>query len=148
MPENPTSKAAIPLRIFVAEDDREMRRLIAESLRRDGEFVIEACDGVALADDLRHAFYGDEPDGAGSLIIADVRMPGAGGLEVLRSMRGLPWCPPFILITAFGDPSLHEEARELGAYAVLDKPFDVAELRAAVRRFGRPEASTPDPPLV
>jgi two-component system, response regulator, stage 0 sporulation protein F len=137
MTDQPSSKPAVPLRIFVADDDREMRRMIAESLRRDGHFVLEASDGAVLLDELAHAFYGDQPEGSGSLIISDVSMPGRDGLEVLRRMRTHSWCPPFILITAFGDPSLHAEARQLGAQAVLDKPFDMATLRAAVIAYAR-----------
>ncbi|HEY0709294.1 MAG TPA: response regulator [Polyangia bacterium] len=128
---------AIPFRVFVADDDREMRRMIAESLRRDGHFVLEASDGGALWLDLGHAFYGVQPDGSGSVIISDVRMPGRDGLEILRRMRANPWCPPFILITAFGDPELHKEALSLGAHVVLDKPFDLATLGAAVRQLSQ-----------
>lgn len=131
MPPN-RSAQRVPFRVFVADDDREMRRLIAESLRRDGHFVIEAQDGAALLSDLGHAFYGDQPDGTRSLIISDVKMPGSSGLEVLRRMRAHPWCPSVILITAFGDAMAHEEAKRLGAHAMLDKPFDLARLRALV----------------
>lgn len=127
----------IPFRVFVADDDREMRRMIAESLRRDGHFVLEASDGGALWLDLGHAFYGAAPDGQGSVIVSDVRMPGHDGLEILRRMRAHPWCPPFILITAFGDPALHQEALRLGAHVVLDKPFDLSALRSAVLELSR-----------
>jgi DNA-binding response OmpR family regulator len=41
--------------------------------------------------------------------------------------------PPIILITAFGDAEVHQQASELGVAAILDKPFEVAELLAKVR---------------
>lgn len=131
MPSIPPTQR-VPFRVFVADDDREMRRMIADALRRDGHFVVEAPDGAALLNDLGHAFYGEEPDGRRSLIISDVKMPGPSGLEVLRRMRTHPWCPTVILITAFGDALAHEEAKRLGAYAMLDKPFDLARLRGLV----------------
>jgi CheY-like chemotaxis protein len=121
------------LRVFLAEDDAQMRRMIAEALRRDGHFVLEAPDGAALLSDLGHVFWGDSPDGAGSLIISDARMPGRGGLAILHGIRKFPWCPPFILITAFTDDATRAEARRLGVYRVFDKPFDLDDLRLAVR---------------
>lgn len=124
-----------PLRVFLAEDDREMRRMLATALRNDGHFVLEAQDGAALLLDLGHVFGGPEPDGGASVVVADIRMPGRDGLAILRSLRANSWCPPFILITAYGDRELHAEARELGAHAVFDKPFDLQVLRAKVNSF-------------
>jgi DNA-binding response OmpR family regulator len=46
-----------------------------------------------------------------------------------------PNVPPVVFITAFGDEELHEQAHHAGAVAVLDKPFDIDELRAFVNNF-------------
>lgn len=124
-----------PLRVFLAEDNREMRRMIATALRGDGHFVLEAKDGAALLLDIEHVYGGPEPDRAASVVIADIRMPGRDGLSILRNLREYAWCPPFILITAFGGRELHQEARRLGAHAVFDKPFDLQVLRAKVASF-------------
>jgi CheY-like chemotaxis protein len=129
------------LRVFLAEDDPEMRRMIARMLRTDGHFVLEAKDGPSLLVDMGHVFAGDLPDRTPSLVISDIRMPGHDGLAILRRMRDQPWCPPFILITAFGDSDLHESARCLGAQALLDKPFDLAVLRTLVARIARAQSS-------
>ena len=77
------------------------------------------------------------------MIVSDVRMPGLDGLSVLRALRRHPWCPPVIIITAFGEAGLHEEALRLGATTVLDKPFEVDRLRAEVERLGQP--ADPEP---
>lgn len=132
-----------PLRVFLADDDREMRRMIAMALRRDGHYVLESQSGAALLLDLGHVFLGPSPDTANSVIISDVRMPDRDGLAILRSMRQYPWCPPFILITAFGDPGLHAEAQRAGAHAVFDKPFDLQVLRATVSRIGHTRGCSP-----
>ena len=124
-----------PLRIFLAEDDAEMRRMIAVSLRRDGHFVLEAEDGTSLVRHLAHLFWRGGVDSAPSLIITDVRMPGKDGLGTLLELVHHPWCPPFIVVTAFGDPELHAKARTLGALCIFDKPFDLDSLRAEVRAF-------------
>jgi CheY-like chemotaxis protein len=62
-------------------------------------------------------------------------MPGRGGLAILHGIRRFSWCPPFLLITAFGDPEIHEEARRLGVLRVFDKPFDLDDLRRAVNEL-------------
>ena len=54
-------------------------------------------------------------------------MPGVVGMSVLAGLQEMNNAPPFVLITAFGDPETHAEGNQLGAIAVVDKPFDVAE---------------------
>jgi two-component system, response regulator, stage 0 sporulation protein F len=131
------STSVPPIRVFLAEDDAEMRSMIASALRRDGHFVLEARDGPALLLELGHAYWGDLPDPTPTVVISDLRMPGRDGLTILRGLRQHAWCPAFILITGFGDEAIHREAANLGAHAVFDKPFDLDQLRAAVTRLGR-----------
>nr|WP_276203615.1 response regulator [Hyalangium minutum] len=121
----------------MADDQPEMRRLIRGALVRDGYEVVEVANGPALIHALISGLL-EEQTRAPDLIITDVRMPGMTGLEVLARLRREAWSIPFILITAFGDEALHREAERLGAARVLDKPFELAELRAAVRRVLKP----------
>jgi DNA-binding response OmpR family regulator len=122
-----------PPRVLLAEDDHDMRALLAETLRREGYEVIEARDGTQLlhfiARLLLSGNLADPPD----LIISDVLMPGQNGLDVLVELRRADWRIPVILITAFGDEELHGEAARWGASAVLDKPFELDDLRRAVQ---------------
>ena len=118
-------------RILLAEDDPEMRRLLSRSLRRDGYDILEAKDGSKLLEYLGFSVASAaafEVD----LVISDIRMPGFTGMEVLRELRRCDWSTPVILITAFGDRRTHQEAGRLGA-KILDKPFDVDDLRHLVR---------------
>ena len=62
-----------------------------------------------------------------------VALPAAGGLNVLRELRAQRRRPPFILMGAAVDAHIQEHARTLGALAVFTKPFDVDDLRAAVK---------------
>ena len=114
-------------RILVVEDDDAMRDLIATVLRQDGYDVIESgtLEGVAEID-------GDGGLDSIAMIISDLRMPGASGLELLAALRAAHWSTPFILITAFGSDETHAEAGNLGALAVLDKPFAIELLQACV----------------
>lgn len=116
-----------PSRVLIAEDDADLRRLLASTLRSDGYQVEEVATGFEL---LARA------SGQGvNVIVSDVRMPGLTGLEVLAGLRarGRPeiWNTPIILITAFGDSETHREAERLGAI-LFDKPFDLDDLRTCV----------------
>jgi len=119
--------------VILAEDDTEFRRLLASVLQQEGYEVVEAPDGLALLASLENTLTvrRERPDAF--LVVADVRMPGLSGLDVLAILRCATWRTPVILITAFGDEATHAEGQELGAVAVFDKPFDVDVLRAAVK---------------
>jgi DNA-binding NtrC family response regulator len=120
--------------ILVAEDDLEMRRLIAATLRDEHYEVLEAADGIALLDLIEAAA---RTGMAYAAIVSDVRMPLLSGMDALAVLQATSADVPVILITAFGDGDTHEEAHELGAFAILDKPFDMSALTtllaAAVR---------------
>jgi len=119
--------------VLLAEDDAEFRHLLASLLAEDGCEVVEAEDGLALLASIENTLTvrRERPDAF--LVVADVRMPGLTGLDVLAILRCAKWPTPVILITAFGDEATHAEGHELGAAAVFDKPFNVDELRATVR---------------
>jgi DNA-binding response OmpR family regulator len=125
---DPSSAHDEPTRILLAEDDDELRTLLAEALRRDGHQVVEVKNGIAL-DDVIRELAAQNLSCAAEIVISDVRMPGRTGLSVLESHRGCAWCPRFIFMTGFGDDDLRIEATRLGAAAVLEKPFELEELR-------------------
>lgn len=122
-------------RILFAEDDSEMRELVASRLRRAGYDVVECCDGASLVRRLGSTFLPNVSRDDFDLVISDIRMPGFTGLEVLDGLHDRPGFPAMILITAFGDPETHEQASQLGAIATLDKPFRIPELLQIVHCF-------------
>jgi CheY-like chemotaxis protein len=117
------------LRVLVAEDDNELRALVASAVRADGHEVVEARDGRELA-----AHMGPGPHGAQAydLVITDVLMPGANGISVLSHLASDPEPPHIVVITAFGEPEVHAWARSIGAVAVFDKPFNLDDLRTLI----------------
>lgn len=119
-----------PIRVLLAEDDTEMRRLLVSTLLRERCEVIEARNGLQLWEQLEHTARDREHEL--DLIISDVRMPGRSGLDVLRVLRRTDRTTPVILITGFGDPDTHAEAYQLGVLAVFNKPFDLDDLRTLV----------------
>jgi DNA-binding NtrC family response regulator len=123
---------ARPARVLLAEDDTEMRRVLVWALRKAGYDVIEFHDGMEFADYLYASVLDGGARDLADLVVSDNRMPGASGLEILSGLREVGCKTPVILITAFGDPATHEEARRQGA-AVIDKPFDLTRFIDAVR---------------
>jgi CheY-like chemotaxis protein len=125
----------VPPRVLLAEDDPSLRSLIATSLREDGYEVVEVPDGNALVDRLADGVAADGSLDGIDLVVSDIRMPGFTALEVMAGMRRLLSRTPIVLITAFGDARTHRRAEQLGAAVVLDKPFDLDELRSTVTRL-------------
>lgn len=115
--------------VALAEDDDDLRSLLATMLRRAGYHVREFSSGAQLLLTLVPPARGVD------LVISDIRMPGASGLEVLANLRGGDQTVPVVLMTAFGDRSTHERALELGAAALIDKPFELDELLSLADRL-------------
>jgi DNA-binding NtrC family response regulator len=121
--------------IIVADDDEDMRELLSGVLRDDGFTVSEARDGQELLSMLVEKTAPDGTPIAPDLVVTDVQMPGATGMRVLSHVRRAHPTVPVILITAFGSAELHAQAKRLGAATVLDKPFDLGDLRKLIHRL-------------
>ena len=121
-----------PPRIILAEDDPDMRSVLAEVLRKDGYLVQEAEDGGRLLVRVTARYLHPEVDV--DLIISDIRMPVCTGLQILSGLRDTHWRVPVILMTAFGDDQTRAHAELLGA-VLFDKPFPIDDLRTAVRNL-------------
>jgi DNA-binding response OmpR family regulator len=116
-------------RVWVAEDDGELRRLLVAVLRKDGHQVRELGDGAELWKALERAL--DSAD-LPHLVLSDQSMPHLSGMEVLRRLREVGVDVPFILITAFPSEETRTAASQHSA-RVLDKPFDLKLIRETVR---------------
>ena len=120
-----------PKRVLVAEDDAAMRDLLLLVLRERGYAVDCVCSGSQLIRVLseRHA------DGSLAepfdLIVTDVRMPGASGLDAIDHLRRAGGMTPVIAVTAFPHDSTLNRAKRL-EIRLLAKPFDLDTLRDAV----------------
>ena len=110
--------------VVLAEDDDELRHLVARRLRGHGCEVVEARTGLELAELILEHAADHRTRGTIELIISDIRMPGLTGLEIVELLRRIDWALPVILMTGFGDSEAHVEATRLGA-AVFDKPLDL-----------------------
>jgi len=116
-------------RVLVVEDDADMRALVAATMRAEGYAVDEAIDGGHA---LMNITASRIPGHVGyDLVLSDVRMPVMTGVELATRLDRMGYDVPMLLMSAFADAALHEQARKLGL-GMLVKPFDLDDLRAAV----------------
>lgn len=121
-------------RVLVAEDDEEMSKLLVRAFERAGCQVILARDGNEALAGLRplvHASFGATPD----LVLADLRLPGFSGFQVLETARLLSRNLPVFVISAFMDDEARDRAKRLRATGVVAKPVDLDELVSSLKRW-------------
>ncbi len=114
----------MPLRVVIAEDEAIIRMDLRESLEEEGyEVVGETGRGDQVVDLVREV----QPD----LAILDIKMPGADGLDAARTINAERLCG-VLMLTAFSQREVVEEARDAGALAFLVKPFQKSDLIPAI----------------
>ena len=111
--------------IWIVDDDRGVRFVLAEALRDAGLTVREFGDTASVREALR--------DTIPALLITDVRMPGEGGLALLDELRARE-IGPVIVMSAYTDVATTAAAYRAGAVDYLAKPFDLDQALAAVQR--------------
>ena len=125
--QNTTAPQTERPRILLVEDDVAVRRSLQLLLRAKGFDVRAYATGEALLADPLVA--------SASCFIADFRMDGLDGLEILERLRNGGWCGPAILITAYATTDLAQRATAQGFDAVIEKPFREQALADAVTRL-------------
>lgn len=112
--------------ILLVEDKESLRQMMSLTLQNAGYTVDEACDGVEARRKLNDARY--------NLVITDLKMPRADGLEVLRAAKSADPDNAVILLTAYGTIDEAVIAMKEGAYEFLQKPVDSRHLLLVVER--------------
>jgi two-component system, response regulator PdtaR len=114
----------VTIRVVIAEDEAIIRLDLRETLEEEGYDVVgetgRGDDAVTLVRDLR-------PD----LAILDIKMPGIDGLEAARIITAERICG-VLMLTAFSQREVIEEARDAGALAYLVKPYQKSDLIPAI----------------
>ncbi len=99
--------------VLVADDDDDLRALVANTLRDDGYAVVEVADGGEALDYLTRAL--EEPELRPDIVLTDVRMPHLSGLGVLQALKGAMVTLPTVVMTVLRDESVQTVAKRLGA---------------------------------
>jgi len=107
--------------ILVVDDQDGVRRLLVETFRDQGFSVDLAANGYEALEKLN--------DKAPDLILLDMKMPGMNGLEVLRQIKQRYPDQAVIMMTAYGELEIVNEAINLGVKECITKPFDINQLR-------------------
>jgi OmpR family response regulator RpaB len=112
------------LKILVADDEANIRRILETRLSMQGHEVLAASNGAEALE----LFRGSEPD----LVVLDVMMPELDGFAVVERIRAQSEVP-IILLTALGDVADRITGLQLGADDYMVKPFSPKELEARIR---------------
>jgi two-component system response regulator PilR (NtrC family) len=112
--------------ILIIEDEKSMREVLRILLEEEGYEVSSAADGIEGIECIKNNIF--------DLIITDIKMPGADGFEVLRTVKDVAPDTVVIMVTAFGTTESAIEAMKNGAYDYVHKPFKIDEIRLIVRK--------------
>jgi two-component system phosphate regulon response regulator OmpR len=121
------------VRALIVDDDKKLQNLLREFLEGYGFEIFSSLDGKGVVDHLDRT--------KADVVILDIMLPGADGLDVLKEIRRVSTVP-VVMLTARGEDTDRIVGLELGADDYLPKPFNprelLARIRAIMRRQGRP----------
>jgi DNA-binding NtrC family response regulator len=112
-------------RILVVDDNRELREILEEYLRGEGDNVEGANNGKEALDKHRDNYY--------DLIITDLNMPELAGMELIKTVRQENETTEFVIITGYASMDSAVEAIKIGAFDYIVKPFRMEELMVVVK---------------
>jgi two-component system, response regulator, stage 0 sporulation protein F len=114
-------------KVLIVDDQFGIRVLLKEVFEKDGYETYDASNGKLALELIEEK----KPD----LILLDMKIPGMDGLEILREIRNRDLNVNVIMMTAYGELEMINEAKKLGAIAHFAKPFDIDEVRRKIRTF-------------
>ena len=118
--------AAERQQILIADDEANLRKVLAAQLARDGYEVLQAEDGAQALELLREHHV--------DLLVTDLRMPRMDGMTLLREALAEDPSLPVVVLTAHGTVDTAVEALKLGAFDFLTKPYDKETVRPIVQK--------------
>lgn len=124
----PENTLPMTLNVLIVDDDRRMRSVLKSLLAEEGHEVTSCADGLEAISRCSETAY--------DLVISDLMMPGAGGIEVLKACRKGHPETLVVLITGFASLETAIEAIREGAYDYITKPFKMEEMKIVVRNAG------------
>ncbi len=114
-------------KILIVDDQPGIRLLLQELFNQENFETQIAVNGLEALKTLEN----EQPD----CVLLDMKMPGMSGIDVLKELK-LKWPElPVIMMTAYDEIALTEEALKIGALKYFTKPFDIFELRDAVHQL-------------
>jgi DNA-binding NtrC family response regulator len=112
------------MRILIADDDRNLRKVLVNELSSEGFSVDEADSGSRAKDLLQKEEY--------DVLLLDLNMPGMSGMDILRYIRDSEMTAEVIIFTGHATVSTAVDAMKMGAYDYIAKPFRIDELLTVI----------------
>jgi DNA-binding response OmpR family regulator len=120
------SAAAASAKILVVDDEPDFRNMVAHELHEEGYGVSVVHDGLHAMSCLAETEF--------DVVVTDVRMPGASGVDVLRLARERTPETEVVMITGYASLEMAVECLRAGAFDFVQKPFNVVDLVSTVGR--------------
>ena len=120
-------------KILVVDDQFGIRILLNEVLQKEGYDTYQAANGLQALEVLN--------DHVPDLVLLDMKIPGMDGIEILKRMKVLQPDIKVIIMTAYGEVDMIQEAMDLGAITHFAKPFDIDDIRKAVAKHLKTSSS-------
>lgn len=114
------------LRVLFVDDEHELVSAVVERLELRGIRADGETGGAAALEKIERAVY--------DVVALDVRMPGVGGLDVVRRLREQRPALKVVLLTGHGSLEDAAEGERLGVFAYLQKPIDIDDFVSILRR--------------
>ncbi|WP_017756630.1 response regulator [Calidifontibacillus oryziterrae] len=114
-------------KILIVDDQYGIRILLNEVFLKEGYEMFQASNGIQALSIIEK----DRPD----LVLLDMKIPGMDGIEILKRLKEIDNTIEVFIMTAYGELDMIQKANDLGARTHFSKPFDIDELRAAVKEI-------------
>jgi len=111
-------------RILIVDDQYGIRLLLSEVFSKEGYLTFQASNGLDAIDIVKS----QPPD----IVLLDMKIPGMDGLEILKNIKKIDQDIKVIMMTAYGELDMLEEATKYGVITHFTKPFDIEQLRDTV----------------
>lgn len=113
--------------VLVAEDNELILRTVEHKLLKEGYEVVLTRNGKEAIDKIKEEDF--------DLIISDIMMPFASGIEILSAMKAMGKDTPIIMLSSMGQEEVVVEAFDMGASDFMVKPFSPNELMLRIKRL-------------
>ncbi len=114
-------------KLLIVDDQFGIRILLNEIFQKEGYKTFQAANGQQALEIVRKHY----PE----LVLLDMKIPGMDGIEILKRMKEIEPEIRVIIMTAYGELDMIQEAKDLGALTHFAKPFDIDDIREAVRKY-------------
>lgn len=114
-------------KILIVDDQYGIRILLNEVFHKEGYETFQAANGIQALEVVKT----HHPD----LVLLDMKIPGMDGIEILKRMKVIDEEIRVIIMTAYGELDMIQESKDLGALTHFAKPFDIDEIRDAVKTY-------------